>query len=109
MTARRRSGGGLHGLVAFIQRLIEALRHARNGGQAGTGRGPGDRGRNPWPQCPICFRRVPALCADAEEGAEPCFLGVACGCCTGPHLAKKDAQGGEDGGKFKTSVQAAGE
>lgn len=44
---------------------------------------------NPWPRCPYCLTRVPALCADAEEGALPCGHGLACGCCTGPHLAPK--------------------
>lgn len=44
---------------------------------------------NPWPKCPSCFHRVPALCTTAPEGAEPCGFGIGCGCCTGPHRPPK--------------------
>lgn len=99
MTARRRSGGGFHGFVAFLRRLVEAFRHD----PAGGGSRPGGRGRNPRPQCPACHRFVEELCVEAEDGAEPCGLGRKC-CCGGPHLAEKTSQ---DGGKFKTSAERA--
>lgn len=67
------------------------------------GRLGGKSGRpNPWVKCPTCYRRNPVLCDTAEEGAEPCGNGMRCGCCTGPHRAKKTP---EDGGKFQTTVQ----
>lgn len=43
--------------------------------------------RNPWVKCPNCYRRNPYLCMDADDDAEPCGLGIRCGCCTGPHTA----------------------
>lgn len=89
MTARRKSGGGFHGFIAFLRRLVEAVKHARGDSQATGGR-PGGGGQR-WPQCPACYRRTPALCSDAEEDAEPCFFGVDC-CCTGPHRAPRGSQ-----------------
>jgi hypothetical protein len=89
--------------MRFLREILDAFRHVLGGESAQHGGGR-TGGRNPWPQCTACFRRVPALCTDAEEGAEPCFLGVTCGCCTGPHRAPSSAQ---DGGKFTTSVEKA--
>lgn len=108
MSARRQSGGGFHGLIAFLRRLVEAVKHAR-GREAAGGRQGG--GGQRWPQCPACHRRTPSLCSDAEEGAEPCGYGITC-CCYGPHQAPKGSRGadsGRDDGKFTTSAPKAAE
>jgi hypothetical protein len=102
MNARRQAGGFFHRLIDFFRRLREAIRHVR-GRQAAGGRSQGGRGRQQM-QCPACHRFVRAICQDAEEGAEPCRLGLDCGCCPGEHRAAKGAQ---DGGKFQTSVERA--
>lgn len=87
MSARRKSGGFFHRFIEFVRRLREAIQHARGKGQAGGGRNPGGRGRQQQPQCPCCYRFVPALCTTAEEGAEPCGYGIVC-CCPGEHRAE---------------------
>lgn len=109
MSARHRSGGKFHAFIQAIRRFIDAFKQTRGDGQAAGGRAAGGAGGrpNPWPQCPLCHRRVPSVCTDAEEGAEPCGNGVSCGCCYGPHRAEKGAQDGRDDGKFTTSVQSA--
>mgnify|MGYP001036914268 CR=1 FL=1 len=61
--------------------LVEAFRHV--GGR------PTAKRRNPWPRCPACYHRVPALCTEAEPGARPCGFGIACLCCDGPHKTPK--------------------
>lgn len=87
-------------VVEFVRTLTEAFQTARAGHPPARSSRP-----NSYPQCPACFRRVPALCQDAEEGAEPCGNGLMC-CCSGPHVAPKNTKG-EDGGKFQTSVERA--
>lgn len=69
--------------MSFASELIESFKKV-------FGKAPTTRSKpNPWPKCPACYHRVPALCCTAEEGAEPCGDGLACGCCGGPHLAPK--------------------
>lgn len=88
-----------------LQRVVAAWRSELARLRPGkTAKGGKTARRNPWPKCPCCHHRVPALCTTAEEGAEPCGDGIACGCCTGPHKAPKPAA---DGGKFTTSVEKA--
>jgi hypothetical protein len=75
---------------SILQTLCSIWNHIKDGAQhysrpenqAPRRDEPGPARRNPWVRCPQCYRRVPALCDDAEES---CGLGVRCECCTGPH------------------------
>ena len=97
----------LRRFIESIRALDEAFRPARSLGQPqakDSARSP----RNPWQRCQACHHRVPVLCTSAPEDAEPCFFGIQCGCCYGPHRPPKPAgSGAQDGGKFQTSVNRA--
>lgn len=80
-------------MTNLVELVREAAGHyARPEPTVGRRAEPGPRRRNPWRKCPRCYRRNPALCDIADDGAEPCGLGVRCGCCTGPHVNKESTR-----------------
>jgi hypothetical protein len=96
----------LHRLIGSIRALVEAFRRARSLGQPQAKDSAGSR-RKPWPRCQACHHRVPVLRTSAPEGAEPCFFGIQCGCCYGPHRPPKPAgSGAQDGGMSQTALRA---
>lgn len=76
-------------LVELVQQVARHYARPDDGQPIERRANPGPRKRNPWRKCPRCYRRNPYLCDEAEEGAEPCGLGLRCGCCTGPHTKEK--------------------
>lgn len=92
--------------MSALRTVIEAFkaelskgRSARSGARS-SGRAGGRARRNPWPKCPACFHRVPALCDTAEPPEMPCGNGLTCGCCQGPHKPPKPAAGTSESDKI---------
>jgi hypothetical protein len=92
-------------------------RSHRRGGSATTRRGSTSVGRQngqqngPVWRCQACNRRTVDPCTEVSEGMPPCGFCIAC--CPGHPDTDKgrrtDARDGEDGGRFRSSVQKAGE
>lgn len=74
----------------FKDARSDAAHYSRPVDQPGRRTETGPVRRNPWVKCPQCYKPNPSLCDVADDGAEPCGLGVRCGCCTGPHVATKE-------------------
>jgi hypothetical protein len=79
---------------------------ARNGRQ--TGRQGGRQNGRGW-RCPVCYRRTVPVCTEVSDGM-PCGFCIAC--CPGhpdTDKARRTDARAEDGGRFRSSVQKAGE